>query len=237
MTPNGISPSWLKCSAREGEAPRGTIDLPAFCWIALIVVNVCSGCVSTDRYPESWSPRILADAECPDISGTYGNVGRGSGDILFCPDCAEGSDYHQCAEQCTDDLLQLSEVFFEATLAVESNVGITQMRDSKIEAWVENQDLAEDFRSLSRDEGDFACNEGQIWLPLDRDLEVDLGGIAVSSKTLGLMKAADGSLIGEFRYKGTGVIFVAIPSGWSETHFIRWPSIESGKSELIENGN
>jgi hypothetical protein len=173
---------------------------------------------------------MLGNAGCPDISGTYRNAGLGSGDILFCPECPETSDYAQCAEQCTDRRVHLSEVFFGSILAAESKISITYPNDSTIEVRLENDDTGESLRSLSRDEGDFTCNEGQVWLILDRDLEVDLGGVAVSSRTLGLVKATDGSLVGEFHYKGSGVIFVAIPAGWSETHFIRWPLDENGVS-------
>lgn len=192
--------------------------------IGLIVVLTACGCISSDRYPENWPVRVIDDTECPDISGVYENAGLGSGDILFCRGCTDSGDYRQCAEKCADHVVQLSEIFFDSTLAYERNIRIAIPNEGSMEVRIDNQDAGNEARLLVRDDGDFECSDGRLNLILDRDLEVDLGGIAFSSRHLNLVKALDGSLIGEFRYKGKGVIFVAIPAGWSEKHFIRWPT-------------
>ena len=218
-----MSPIFLTILAWKEEV-LGRKSPLAGCAIGLIVVFTAAGCISSDRYPENWPVRVTDDTECPDISGVYENIGLGSGDILFCRGCPDSVDYRQCADKCTDHVVQLSEIFFDSTLAYEGNIRIDVPNEGSIEVEIDSQDVGNDVRLLVRNDGDFECSDGRLKLTLDRDLEVDLGGIAFSSRQLNLVKAIDGSLIGEFRYKGKGVIFVAIPAGWSEKHFIRWPT-------------
>ena len=193
--------------------------------ITLIVALTLSGCVSSDRYPEDWPARVIGDAECPDLSGVYENSGLGSGDILFCRGCPDSGDYRQCAEKCTDPTVQLSEIFFDIVLASKRKVHIVAANGSSIEIRIDDQDAGGNDRPLQGSRSDFECSDGKLRLILDRGLEVDLGGMAYATKRLDLVRAIDGSLIGEFRYTGKGVIFVAVPAGWSETHFIRWPTV------------
>ena len=193
--------------------------------IALLLALLCTGCVSNDRYPKSWSPRVYSEADCPDVAGVYENTGHGSGGILFCPKCGETNDYRQCTELCSDRLVQLAEVFFGHAVSVEDHVRITQASDRSLEVSMDTES-PENLRRLALDGGDYECKDGQLWLMLDRNLEVDLGGVAMSSRRLGLVKTADSSLVGEFHYEGKGVIFVAVPAWWSETHFIRWAAAD-----------
>lgn len=199
---------------------------PFYRAMAFAVLVVCTGCVSRDSYPDTWSPRMISDAECPNISGTFENSGSGSGNVHFCPGgCTDITDYAQCAEKCLDPLLQLSEIFFADVRPENSKVAVQHSDEDKIEVRIESPDSSPNVSQLSHNNGDFVCYERKIWVSLDETIEVDIGGVAFSSRRIGFVKAKDGSLIGEFHYKGRGVIFVAIPAGWSETRFIRWRAV------------
>jgi len=209
---------------RNGET--AIILRPVYHAIAFAVLVVCTGCVSRDSYPDTWSPRVIGEAECPDISGTYENSGFGSGNVLYCPGgCTDMADYTQCADKCSDPVVQLSEIFFAGVLPDNSKVTIQHSDEDKIEVRIESPGPSPNVRQLSHGNGDFVCYEHKNWVSLDEGIEVDLGGLAFSSRKIGFVKAKDGSLIGEFHYKGRGVIFVAIPAGWSDTRFIRWRAV------------
>jgi hypothetical protein len=185
-----------------------------------------TGCISRDSYPDTWPPGVVSAAECPDISGIFENDGSASGNVLFCPGgCTDKADYAHCADECSDALVQLSEIFLAEVLPDNSKVAFRQLDEDKTEVRIEGPDASYSVRQLSHNDNDFMCNEGKFWVSLDEEIEVDIGGVAFSSRKIGFSRAMDGSLIGEFHHKGRGVILVAIPAGWSERRFIRWRAI------------
>jgi len=179
----------------------------------LLLCFLCSACVFNEEYPDDWSPIVVGTTECPDISGTYEDVrvSLAAGDYP--------SDYEY----------RLSEYFLKERLDVDGQITISQPDEDRIQANVHGKDMSDRAHTLSRDNGDYACQDGMIWLS-DSGLMVEqiMGTpiFGVDQTRWGFAKAVDGSLVGEMRIVEAGLMFVIVPVAGSTRNYVLWRAAE-----------
>lgn len=164
----------------------------------------CAGCVSSTKYPTDWPQPDLADTDCPNIFGTYADVGQ-------LASTRGGNPAHPQSV--------LSHYFFEY-----DNREIAYTRISAVDA---NSIRVESFESgkeplsrrLDRDEH-FTCSDGRLWIS-ERLRIVDDGLSLRGRERIGLALSENGSLIGESRIRARGRVFV-IPVLANETDHVLW---------------
>jgi hypothetical protein len=168
----------------------------------LFAYALCFGCASNDPYPKNWSPVVVGQTGCPDISGTYKNGGLGTN------------------SQSTR-MEQLSEIFLGNSRAEEETISIDQSEDGRIQVLIHGNDQSPESHALSLEDGDFECDDGNLWVTTQSDFGVDFGAVGGDITKMGFAKAEDGSLIGEERYVLAGVL-VVLPMRVSEKSYVRW---------------
>lgn len=170
-----------------------------------LICLFCSACVFNDEYPVDWPAMVVDSEECPDISGTYEDLGL-----------SVSSDGNH----------RLSHLFLSEPLqAVDVRVTISQPDGQTLRVEALGADASEQAYRLLRDGSEYSCQEGRIWIS-DTDLEIEPIGslppaVGVGRWRMGLAKALDGSLVGEERSTVVGVALVIVPFGLSgETYFL-----------------
>ena len=165
---------------------------------------LCAGCVITSEYPDDWpKPGVSMNGDCPDISGTYEDVGQGSLD---------------------GEWKSLSKTFFQSELASEGPVGIEQPDSESLVVKVTSDGIDSATRSLQRAQNDFWCEDGKLWVS-DVDKTLRVWAVARGRDNIGFSKADDGSLLSEFDSKGGGLVFF-IPVYGAVTSYFRWRAVE-----------
>lgn len=172
--------------------------------VIVFLLLTCVGCVSSTEYPADWPQPALADVECPDIFGTYEDVGRLASTRGGTPDHPQSV---------------LSRYFFEY-----DNRAISYTKISRADAHsirVESIEPGKDplSRRLDPDEH-FTCSDGRLWIS-DRLRIVDDGLSLRGNERVGLALSEDGSLLGESRVSAHGRVFV-IPVLARETDHVLW---------------
>ena len=198
--------------------------------MTLLLFTVSSGCVIVDQdpYPESWSPVLTDAAECPDIAGTYQNAGRGNDGVQFCAACGDRPDPGQCYSNCIySPVRHLSAIFFNTALPDDDSISLEQPRKGVLQVRSDSLNPTYQSRALSLDDHDYQCEDGMIWVEMKANTETDIGSVIVVSRKVGLGKAEDGSLVGEYREKDRGVVFVGIPAYGSDRKYIAWLAVDS----------
>jgi hypothetical protein len=177
--------------------------------VIIFLLLTCVGCVSSTEYPADWPQPALADVECPDIFGTYEDVGQ-------LASTRGGTPAHPQSV--------LSRYFFEY-----DNRTISYTRISRVDAdsiRVESFEPGKDplSRRLDPDEH-FMCSDGRLWLS-DRLRIVDDGLSLRGNERIGLAISEAGSLIGESRISARGRVLV-IPVLARETDHVLWEILAS----------
>ena len=191
------------------------------CALMLPACLLCAACVFSERYPDDWSPVIVGATECPDISGTYENVGQ----------LASDREYPVRTE------LRLSNHFFGHGLGFDRRITISQTDEDTIQASTYGDDSHEPH-IFSRKDGGYVCNDGSIWLSSESGW-VGFGfGIGRESMRIGFVKTEDGSLVGGLRESAAGVgiigaqvgVPVPVPFFGSFGDYIRWNAVDDPPS-------
>ena len=210
---------WLGCrDTRKGLA------------MTLLLFTFSSGCVIVDQdpYPENWSPILIDAGECPDIAGTYENAGRGNDSVQFCAECGDRPDLNQCYSNCIySPVRHLSTIFFNTALPGDDSISLEQPGEGILQVHFDGLNPIYQSRTLSLDDRDYQCEDGMIWVQIRTTMDTDFGAVIVVSRKVGLGKAEDGSLVGEYREKDRGVVFIGIPAYGSERKYIRWLAVQN----------
>lgn len=171
--------------------------------IAFLLLS-CAGCVSSTQYPADWPQPDLASAECPDIVGTYDDVGR-------LASTRGGQPSHPQSV--------LSRYFFEYDNRTIAYTKISSVDADSIR--VESTEPGKDPLSRRLDRGeDFTCSDGRLWIS-DPLRIVDDGLSLRGRERIGLALSEDGSLVGESRVSARGRVLV-IPVLARETDHVLW---------------
>lgn len=185
------------------------------CFPIIAACLSCTACVTTQEYPDDWSPIIFDSGECPDISGTYGNLGQLIGAV---------------DEQSQSELL-LSNFLFEDDVGPRQVVAISHPNKDAIQVNTVDGN-GQEPRVLSRKDGDYVCEDKKIWL-LQSQSFMEEGAVPLFEPlpSLGRMKirvglapAEDGSLIGDVRYSGFVMLAMVVPIAGGSQEYIRWPA-------------
>jgi hypothetical protein len=148
------------------------------------------------------------DRECPDISGTYDNVGL----------------YASRNKMLFETGYLLSDFVFNDLEVVSylEGVSISQPGANELRITISSKHNVYDAHSLSGELGDFICEDGKIWIAETVWGVHQLSGAQYGNTRIGLAKAEDGSLVGELQSSGVGVALVVIPMKWSSEDYVRW---------------
>lgn len=186
--------------ANECYSMRGAI---------LFLCSLCSACVMHEEYPSHWSPVVVSTKECPDITGTYEDVGEVSSSD------SELSDF--------DTGFRLSEIFLEAPLEHNAKLTISHPDANSIQASIQGSGASNKSHRHSREGGDYSCKDGKIWFSESSPWVIaEMYAIGYERGQVGFAKSEDGSLIGEVRSSGAGVAFLIVPIGGSKRDYIIW---------------
>ena len=210
---------WLDCrDARKSLA------------MTLLLFTVSSGCVIVDQdpYPETWSPVLIDAGECPDIAGTYENAGRGNDGVQFCAECGDRPDPSRCYSSCIySPVRHLSTIFFDTALPDVDSISLEQPGEGLLHVHFGGLNPINQSRTLSHDDHDYECDGGMLWVQIKTTMETDIGSVIVVARKVGFGRAEDGSLVGEYREKDRGVVFIGIPAYGAGRKYVRWLSVDS----------
>jgi hypothetical protein len=183
--------------------------------VTICLLLTCAGCVSSTDYPADWPQPELTDVECPEIFGTYDDVGQ-------LASTRGGTPAHPQSV--------LSRYFFEY-----DNRTISYTRISPVDAdsiRVESFEPGKDplSRRLDADEH-FTCSDGWLWIA-DRLRIVDDGLSLRGNERIGLALSDNGSLVGESRISAHGRVLI-IPVLARETDYVMWEP-HAGNSDVSQ---
>jgi len=201
------------CVTTDGRmCNSGVIRMRA---VIIFLLLTCAGCVSSTEYPADWPRPALTDVECPDIFGTYQDVGR-------LASTRGGTPAHPQSV--------LSRYFFEYDNRTISYTRISPADAGSIR--VESFEPGKDplSRRLDSDE-DFMCSDGRLWIS-DRLRIVDDGLSLRGSERIGLALSEAGSLVGESRVSARGRVLL-IPVLARETDHVLW-EVHANQTDLLE---
>ena len=170
----------------------------------IFLLLTCAGCVSSTEYPADWPRPDLADVECPDIFGTYDDVGQ-------LASTRGGTPAHPQSV--------LSRYFFEydnRTIAY-TRISRGDAGSIRVESFEPGRDPLS--RRLDSDEH-FMCSDGRLWIS-DPLRIVDDGLSLRGQERIGLALSENGALIGESRVSARGRVFI-IPVVARETDHVLW---------------
>ena len=175
----------------------------------------CAGCVSSTEYPADWPQPALTDVECPDIFGSYEDVG-------LLASTRGGTPAHPQSV--------LSRYFFEYDNRTISYTRLSRVDTDSIR--VESFEPGKEplSRRLDPDEH-FVCSDGRLWIS-DQLRIVDDGLSLKGNERIGLALSEEGSLVGESRISGHGRVFI-IPVLARETDHVLW-QIHASQAETPE---
>ena len=177
--------------------------------VIISLLLTCAACVSSTKYPQEWPQPDLANVGCPNISGTYADVGLAASSPYTNGDHPEG---------------HLSRYFFN-----DDQREITYTKISQVdEELVRVESFAADDNSLSLQLSlgeDFTCRNGRLWI--SEQLRIVDDGLSLKGRErIGLALLADGSLVGEFRIRVAGRAWL-IPILVREEDHILWETHKS----------
>ena len=183
--------------------------------VIVFLLLTCAGCVSSTNYPSDWPQPALAGTDCPNIFGTYADVGELASSRGGYPDHPQSI---------------LSRYFFEYDNREISYTRISAVDTNSIH--VESFEPGKDplSRRLDPDEH-FTCSNGRVWVS-ERLRIVDDGLSLRGRERIGLVLAENGSLVGESRISASGRVLV-IPVIARETDHVLW-EIHASDNALSE---
>ena len=163
-----------------------------------------AGCVSSTKYPTEWPQPALAGSDCPDIAGTYADVGE----------LASTRDGYPAHPQSV-----LSRYFFEYDTREIAYTRISAVDTKSIR--VESVEPGKEPLSRRLDRGEhFTCSDGRLWISARLRI-VDDGLSLRGRERIGFAPSEHGDLIGETRIGARGRVFV-IPVLAREKDHVLW---------------
>ena len=199
-------------------------------WIAMLGILV--GCSSVQPYPIDWAPAVAGgDRRCPDMHGTYRNLGSNSGETTrqcnrhkgMGPRFPEGT----CDSLAYNLLGSVGEGWGHRDIPLDSFVGavtiIEQPSDDRLEVVT---DMALDEHGTKRatllaSKGDFSCSADRLTLGTRMGV-TSIESIDTERRTFQL--AADGSLVMQLHNATQGLLYV-VPFMFSGDSWVRWQRI------------
>ena len=182
----------------------------------------------SNEYPENWPKVEPVDGElCPDLSGTYYDTAR--------------STYDQDCLACRSLSNTLGGYF--ANNFRQQTTKVTQVGSNEIGIEVvESNQVVFNGRLLSGN-GDFICNSEGVWVGERQYSTAEGVGYDKGKVVYGLSRAVDGSLIGQKRNTGFGMLLWIVPLWGGEITWFKWTPVEDSDPrnelmgpELIING-
>lgn len=173
-----------------------------------------------DEYPDDWSPIVVGDTECPDISGTYEDAG------LY---ASTNEKSFASGDRLTDYVWGNSAGVFSFMIYVV----VSQSGADEIRTTIHSENKVYDTRTFSRELGHFVCEDGKIWIT-QIDWGADLFAVGRVKARIGLAKAEDGSLIGEIQSSGAGVALLVVPFKFSSEDYVRWNLFDNVLWDLMQ---
>ena len=173
------------------------------------------GCVHTSDYPDDWPRLRSVDGDCPNISGEYfSTAGRKT-------DRVEHANLAMYVHPDRWNKLLLKEQTFWRGRCVK----FEQHGTDRLEIEFEDSEQI----VLSRDEGDFSCDDGKIWIetpPVPAAEYLAMYSVVFISRRIGLARTEGGSLVGNGHTTMRGVFVFTIPAIEEEQYFLLWRSCE-----------
>jgi len=175
-----------------------------------------SGCIGSkaltgidNAYPKGWEPcaEIASSGICADLSGNYQDRGDYS-------DLIKDSDSNSLSKRLTRFDWQAESVRLSVPDSDSILVEILEGKSVKHSA------------TLRRSRGDFDCEPRGTKIHARTYSGSDFGGYSKSHVRLYLRTSVDGSLIGEERNTGGGVLLWLVPVGGVQTIWFRWKKVE-----------
>jgi hypothetical protein len=188
------------------------------------VLLLLTGCILNNwttgypaGYPKEWPPLTAQRGNCPDITGTFRDLG-----FLGYEDPKYPDAY---ASAVITGYTLAWRFFQEPTMSKERKVQISHPDTDSFIVEVLEQDKLVSSGTFSISSGDVACEEG--WVRLKPKVEGGLADVGVyRNKTyIGLAKAVDGSLVSKEDTSGFGAVMFIIPLVSSQTVWYRWRPI------------
>lgn len=171
-----------------------------------------AGCASVPLgYPDGWPPMQPQSRACPDLAGTYAQVGEAA------PGCASGDS---CARLSFDLVAGIPGVEDKASVA-GTQVQLRQPEAAVLEISVREGERQLGGVSLSAARGEFRCTpHGLVLVPRGGRVLVVGGSPYREQRTFN--RASDGSLVMLREALGGGE-GLALPFGEHGRYWVRWP--------------
>jgi hypothetical protein len=182
-----------------------------FIAITFLALIFAAGCTSPsltgipDKWPENW-PKLepIAQNECPNISGTYKNIGESV------------ATFNPSGRALSYLALQHFPSSENSYVTIEGNA------NEQIEITVFTDTAILKQQTLSRESGHYSCDKTSLWLEPRTETAADGTGYSRSNISLGLQKANGGVLAGQTKNKGFGLCLWAIPIAGIQTIWYKW---------------
>lgn len=178
-----------------------------------LLLLLFAGCTSTPLgYPDAWPPmQAVQPNACPDLAGTYGQVGEAT------PGCPAGDS---CARLSFDLLAGIPGVEDRASVA-GTQVQLHLPDPSALEISVREGERQLGGVSLSAARGEFRCTpHGLVLVPREGRVLVVGGSAYREQRTFN--RASDGSLVMLREALGAGE-GLTLPFGEHGRYWVRWP--------------
>lgn len=181
---------------------------------ALLLFTLLSGCIRWASYPEEWEELQEIPDECPNIAGSYSNIGQ------------LGQTWKDHPQDLTYPEVTLTGELVYTTPGEEgrsaTHVGIAQPNPGilEVKAWDESELIT--TKRYYKDKGDFKCESGFLVFNVFSDCEVTPIVLACGSRNDHFSKSADGALILKQSEKGVGTLMIVIPGVVSDSRWYRF---------------
>jgi len=178
---------------------------------SLLILSL-AGCASAPvGYPDGWPPLKAQPSACPDLAGTYAQVGETT------PGCAAGDS---CARLSYDLIAGIPGLEDKASVA-GTQVRLRQPEPGVLEISVREGERELGGATLSAARGDFRCTPHGLALVPRAGRVFVVGGAAYREQRT-FHRASDGSLV-MLREALAGGEGLALPFGEQGRYWVRWP--------------
>jgi hypothetical protein len=188
--------------------------------IAFLVLCGCQAMSGiSGKYPQYYPDVLDSKSLTCDISGTYMTEGICSY-ITVCESLSLFERLSGMREKVADG----------------RSITITQVSANEMEMSVKTTQGVV-TKHLSSVKNDFTCENGVIWIKQGGLFHAEGVGVANRKYVMGFAKAVDGSLIGEHRNSGWGLLMWAVPIAGTQTLWYKWDPAESEPRKAISRGS
>ena len=182
-----------------------------------LLIALLSGCVFREQYPEEWEGLQEVSDECPNIAGTYKNIGQ------LDPSTVEKGQYTAYWEiPLTGELLD-SGRGEEAISATHVEIAQPTPGILEVKAWEESELVT--TKRYYEESGDFKCKSGFLVIHFATNCGGAPEAFGCGSRNDHFAKGTDGALILKLNEKGVGAVMIIIPAAVSDWRWYRFDAI------------